>query len=280
MKPILVPTDFSEGSYNAAKYALELANATKAKIILLHIYQVPIPPQEMYISPVLISDLHEASMERLKKMADFELNINQDVTDLEIQYEAIAGMVVSEINEAAEKYKAGLIIMGTQGASGLIEKYILGSNTAKVIAKSSCPVLAVPERAKYLGLKRIGFAADFHEIKNNSSLDPLVEIALLFESEILIFFVRKNENEIPSMSQAVEGLNLNTVFEHITHSFHTAVSEEIVEEIDKFVGENHLDLLVTMPQKHSYFELIFNKSVTRNLVFHANTPILSLQGNQ
>lgn len=280
MKPILIPTDFSKCAYNATKYAVELAKATKAKIILLHIYQVPIPPQEMYISPVLISDLHEASMERLKKMAEFELNLNNEESALEIQCEVRAGLVVSEIVEVAEKYNVGLIVMGTQGASGVIKQFILGSNTAKVIAKSSCPVLAVPEDAKYKGLKRLGFATDFHEIKSNSSLDSLVEIALLFDSEILIFSIRKNENEIPSMSQAAEGLNLNTVFERIPHSFHTSVADDIVGEIDKFVIESHIDMLVTMPQKRSYFELIFNKSITRNLVFHSQTPILSLQENK
>lgn len=276
MKTILVPTDFSKCAYNAAKYAVELAKATKAKIILLHIYPVPIPPQEMYISPVLISDLYEVSMERLKKMADFELTLNQEESDLEIQCEARAGLVVDEIIDAAEKYKSEIIVMGTQGASGVITQFILGSNTAKVIAKASRPVFAVPENAKYLGLKRIVFASDFHEIKNNFSLDFLVKIALLFKSEILIFSVRENENEIPTVTQAIEGLNLDKTFDRFSHSFHTAVSGDIADAIDKFTSTHNSDLLVTIPQKHNFLELIFNKSITRNLVFHTQIPMLTL----
>lgn len=276
MKQILVPTDFSRSAYNAAEYAVALAKATKAKIILIHIYNVPIPPMETYISPVSFSYLHEENMKRLKKMADFELSINKDEFNLEIECVAIAGFVVTEIIEAAEKYKAGLIVMGTQGASGVIEQYILGSNTANVIAKSPCPVLAVPEKAKYLGFKKFVFSADFHEIKNKSSLDFLMEIALLFGSEILILSVRKNENEIPSLSQASEGLNLDKVFERLTHSFHPVVSEDIAEAIDKFTVKNNADLLVTMPQKHNFFELLFNPGITRNLVFHTQVPILTL----
>lgn len=275
MKTILVPTDFSKCAYNAAKYAIELAKETKAKIILLHIYQVPVPPPERQISPVSISDLHEENTKRLERMAEFELSLHKN-HDLEIKCEAIAGLVVNEIIAASKKYNAGMIVMGTEGVSGAIKKYILGSNTARVISKSLCPVLAIPESAKYFGFNRIVFAADFHEIKTNSSLDTLVEIALLFDSEILIFSVRKTESDILSVSQVFEGLNLEKVFERVPHSFHTVVSEDIADAIDKFTSTHNSDLLVTIPQKHSYLELVFNKSITRNLVFHTQIPVLSL----
>lgn len=277
MKTILVPTDFSKCAYNAAKYAVELAKETKAKIILLHIYQVPVPPPERYINPISISDLHEENMKRLKQMAEFELDLHNN-DDLEIEWEAITGIVVSEIIEASKKYNAGMIVMGTEGASGVIKKYILGSSTASVISKSLCPVLAVPESAKYFGFKRIVFTADFHEIKNNSSVDTLMEIALLFGSEILIFSVRKNESDIPSVQEVFEGFNLKKKFERVPHSFHSVVSEDIADAIDNFASTLNADLLVTMPQKHSFLELVFNKSITRNLVFHTQTPVLSLPG--
>lgn len=275
MKTILVPTDFSKCAYNAAKYAVELAKETKAKIILLHTYQVPVPPPETHISPVSISDLHEENMKRLKKMAEFELNLHKN-DDLEIEYEAIAGLVVNEIIDASQKYNVGMIVMGTEGVSGVIKKYILGSNAANVIAKAPCPVLAVPENAKYFGLKKVVFAADFHEVKSNSSFNTLAEISLLFDSKILILSVSKNEKDIPSITEAFEGLNLDKVFERIPHSFHNVVSEDIARAISDFANTKKADLLVTMPQKHSYLELLFNKSITRGLVFHTQTPILSL----
>ncbi|MBI2271423.1 MAG: universal stress protein [Bacteroidetes bacterium] len=280
MKTILVPTDFSKCAYNAANYAVALAKATKAKVILLHVYQAPVPPPETYISPISITELYEANMKRLKKMADFELSINTETSELEINCEAKAGLVVSEIIDAAKKYNAGMIVMGTEGATGVIKKYILGSNAANVIAKSPCPVLAVPENAKYLGFKQIVFAADFHEVKNNSSFDSLAEISLLFDSKILILSVSKNKGDIPSITEAFEGLNLDKVFERIPNSFHNVVSEDTARKISDFVNTNNADLLVTMPQKHSYLELIFNKSITRDLVFHTQTPILCLPEKQ
>lgn len=277
MKPILVPTDFSKCSYNAAQFAIALAKETKAKIILLHVYQTPFPPAVTNITPLGQLDVQDDRMKRVSDMAEFELKLHGK-EELKIEYEVKAGFTVTEIIAASQKHDAGMIVMGTQGASGL-KKIFMGSNTANVITESSCPVLAVPENAKYLGLNKIVFAADFHELKSNTSIEPLVEIALLFNSEIPIFSVRKKESDIPPITQALEELKLDKIFERIPHSFHTAVSEDIAGEIDKFVNTNHLDLLVTMPQKHSYLELIFNKSITRDLVFHATTPILCLPEN-
>ncbi|OFY84091.1 MAG: hypothetical protein A3F72_19625 [Bacteroidetes bacterium RIFCSPLOWO2_12_FULL_35_15] len=274
MKPILVPTDFSKCSYNAAHFAIALAKETKAKIILLHVYQFPNPPAVTHITPIAQLDMQDERLKRVYEMAEFELTLHGK-EELVIESEVIAGFTVEGIITASQKHDAGIIVMGTQGADGL-KKIFMGSNTSNVISKSSCPVLAVPENAKYLGFNKVVFAADFHEIKSNISFEPLVEIALLFNSETLIFSVRKNESDIPSIIQAFERLNLDKVFERIPHSFHTAVSEDTAGEIDKFVNTNHIDLLVTMPQKHSYLELIFNKSITHDLVFHATVPILCL----
>jgi len=275
MKTILVPTDFSKESYNAAEYAVQLAKATKAKIVLLHVYYLPIPPPDVYISAVSYSDLQEENMTKLKRMADFEIGLNKNGTELDIQCEAVTGPITEAIIETAEKYNAGLIVMGTQGASG-IGKYILGSNTANVIAKSVFPVLAIPKNAKFLGFKRFGFATNFQELKDNSSLDPMLEIALLFDSKILIVSIWKEENQIPTTTQASEALKIEKILKEVPHSFHSVISDNVADAIDEFTNTHSVDLLAMMPQKHSFLQLIFNKSITRSLVFHTQIPILTL----
>lgn len=275
MKTILVPTDFSKCSYNAARYATAIAKATKAKIILLHVYQNPLMIRDLLLEEQLENAPQMEALKRLKKITRFELVINDDTPDLEIKYEATEGLTVDEILFSALTHDVEMIVMGTQGASNLKE-IIMGSNTANVIAKSTVPVLAVPQSAKYLGLNKIVFATDFHEVKNNSSLDSLLEITLLFDSEILIYSVLKNESDMPTAEQTSEYFNLDKLFERIPHSIHTEVSDDIPEAINTFSKSNYADLLVTIPQKHNFLELLFNKSITRNLVFHTQLPLLCL----
>ena len=54
MKTIIVPTDFSEISNNAAFYAAEMANAIKADILLSHIVSLPMAMSEVSIPPETI----------------------------------------------------------------------------------------------------------------------------------------------------------------------------------------------------------------------------------
>ena len=47
MKKILIATDFSEASYNAARYGTYMALAIGADIVLLHVFGVPTPSAEV-----------------------------------------------------------------------------------------------------------------------------------------------------------------------------------------------------------------------------------------
>ncbi len=274
MQSILVPTDFSKCSYNATRYAIAIAKETKAKIILLNVYQTSVAVPRSEQGPMSVLDLEEDSIRQLKKMAEFESHLHGP-EGLEIQYEAVMGATVDQILNRSRVYNVGMLIMGTQGATGL-KKMLFGSNTSSIIGKSTIPVLAVPESAKYLGFNKLVFAADFHQINSNKSLASLQEIALLFNAEILFFSVRKNENEVLSVKQAFERLNLGELFHAIPHSFHTVISDDIEGAIDHFVKENFADLLITMPKKHTLMEFLLNKSISRDLVFHSATPILCI----
>ena len=67
MKTIIVPTDFSKCAYVAAHFAVELAHITKAKIVLLNIFQIPIPPPDSFVSPISFDEIKEESLKQLKK---------------------------------------------------------------------------------------------------------------------------------------------------------------------------------------------------------------------
>jgi nucleotide-binding universal stress UspA family protein len=53
-----------------------------------------------------------------------------------------AGVPYNKIVKKAEEEKADLIVMSTHGRTG-IEQIMLGSVTAKVVARASCPVLTI-----------------------------------------------------------------------------------------------------------------------------------------
>jgi len=275
MNTLLVPIDFSECSHKAIHFAIEIAKASNAKIILFHSFHIPIPPPDAVVDPIPLSLLMEENKKRLEKTAEEELLKNQAFGKVDIECKVTVGFATDEIIEAAKKHRVSMIVMGTQGASG-IKKIVLGSNTTSVISKSNCPVLVIPEKAKFSSFKRIAVAVDLREIKNNKVFDPLVELAVSFNSEVKLFSVKKDVKERLTIEQAMEKLNLDKVLVKIPHTFHLAKDGDVVHAIDTFVKDSHADLLTTIPQKHTFVELMLNKSVTRDLAFHVHVPLLCL----
>ena len=79
MKPILVHTDFSKCSYNATLYAIALAKETKAKIILFHAHQNPIPATAVPLKELLENKPCMESLRRLKDMAEIEMKFSAKI---------------------------------------------------------------------------------------------------------------------------------------------------------------------------------------------------------
>ena len=151
MQRVLIPTDFSDNSWNAIKYGLELFKNIKCTFYLLHVN--PIPPysgagSSVRTTTVVIKDamIKESKVE-LKKLQEQIKDISDNPNHTFINM-ALYDYFVDSVKREVQDKKIDLIIMGTKGASGL-KKVTVGSNTGDVITKVKCPLLAVPENATY-----------------------------------------------------------------------------------------------------------------------------------
>lgn len=171
MKTILVPADFSDCAEYALKYACNIARRTKAKIVLLHVIpfggNLPSFPPDGWMggwagemspaeAPMMMRLLRDTKrkMNKLKRL--------QYCAGLEIEDSIAAGNVSEMINASAKRCKADIIVMGTNGASGLNE-ILVGSNAEQVVRESDIPVLSVQKASQDLQFKKIVLATDFSE---------------------------------------------------------------------------------------------------------------------
>jgi nucleotide-binding universal stress UspA family protein len=147
IEKILVPTDGSETSRKAAKYAYALAALSGGSVTLLNVINrnafigkptVPAAETPTHIVESLEDYLRQAAeleMRELEKLGD-QKGIK---TNLVIRY----GHPVEEIIREAERERADLIVMGSHGKSAL-SAAILGSVTFGVIhTDTKTPVLIV-----------------------------------------------------------------------------------------------------------------------------------------
>jgi nucleotide-binding universal stress UspA family protein len=135
---ILLPVDFSERSVGAAHYAGSLACHFNAELTLLHIL---VPPQcEFGAVDVAGSMLAELCRDRAEQanrdMASF---LAADLAGLRVRRVVLEGDPAAGIVEFAHNQQTDLIVMPTHGY-GPFRRFILGSNTAKVLHDCDCPV--------------------------------------------------------------------------------------------------------------------------------------------
>ena len=192
MKTILVPTDFSKNADNALEHAIALAKKMKAKILLIHAFQMSIIYPD---TPLQLTDEQMASTEK-EATKTLEL-LQKRVIESGIpncEYINQAGFTVDVILESADKFHPDLVVMGTRGASG-IRGFLVGTNTAKVIEKARCPVIAVPEKAVYKPISKITYATDLLTSDLNA-LNILVEFGKMFYAQITLLHVSEKEYTI------------------------------------------------------------------------------------
>jgi nucleotide-binding universal stress UspA family protein len=143
LKQILAPTDFSDASANALRYAKAFAESFDAGIHLLHVVEDPaiyawVPPE----GPVPPTTLIREEMEKHVRVQLNGLLTDEERQRYRAQVVQRTGNAFVEIVRYAKEQNIDLIVMGTHGR-GPIAHMLLGSVAEKVVRKAPCPVLTV-----------------------------------------------------------------------------------------------------------------------------------------
>jgi nucleotide-binding universal stress UspA family protein len=139
---ILAPTDGSPLSEKAVDAAIELAKQLQGKIVTISVAE-PAPFVALSEGGAIPGDL-EAYEEKAMQVAQHRVQkVAAAASAANVPCEALAVLSFSpyeEIIRAAEDYKCDVIFMASHGRRGLT-KLFLGSETQKVLAHSTIPVL-------------------------------------------------------------------------------------------------------------------------------------------
>jgi nucleotide-binding universal stress UspA family protein len=131
---ILFPTDFSETAQKAFPLACSLARDSGARVIALHVLPPALGNEEMEARH------HPEEHYGIPMVALHKLQA--PTQDVHVEHRLEEGNATKVILDVAQEAGAGMIVMGTQGRTGL-PRLLLGSVAEQVLRKASCPVLTV-----------------------------------------------------------------------------------------------------------------------------------------
>lgn len=276
MKNILLPTDFSETSWNAIVYALKLLEDTPCTFYVLHVNALSyvatneLPPsqnkdvvEETYTEPA-----KKQLRSLLKRIAtEFPVRPHHhffSLTDYNFFVDSVRSHVVEK--------KIDLIVMGTKGASGL-RKIIIGSNAADVIKKVQCPALVVPGDAKFDGLKEVAFPTDYLLTYGVDLLKPLYEIMEAHNSNLQVLHVTHKDDTLSIAQQNNRDL-LKEYFIKFESEFHVLSNKNVEDAIESFVKRTDIKMVAMVAKNLNYFQRILFHNKIEEMTYHTHIPFL------
>ena len=276
MMTIILPTDFSDNSWHAIEYAVKVYGPLSPNFILVHAYmEIPSTqdPMGTTYSPE-VSDHAKTETKMMFHKIQNDLNLRNATLEWEMHFGSLAHIV----SNVASERNADLIILGTKGASGLKE-LVLGSNANDVINATDIPVLAVPDKSRLLYPEKIVLATDYKYLETPHVLTSVKDLAKKFGSDILILNVLEHEKETISADEAEQGFVIHDVLQGVDHSYHTSYHPNIETGIRNFSEMHSADMIVMVKHNKSLFESLWPSSVTQQMAYHSEVPLMVLHDN-
>src|SRR5262245_39798151 len=286
---ILCPVDLSDTAGHVVQHAVQFGRWYRAPITALHICNpVVIPPSDFTLVgaptvPILTDDDINEVRQKVQTLFD---STGSGPVDVIVE----SGRPAKRIVEIAGALPAGLIVMGTHGATGF-QHLILGSVTEKVLRQAPCPVLTVPPRVRTtpsLPFTRILCPVDFSEsaraalgfavsLSQECSARLTILYALERPSEELSPFTAEYRHEV-EQSAAAKLAELSAGFEQRgSQAVMRVAYGKAYREILATASEESSDLIVIGVHGRNPLDLMLFGSTTNQVVRRATCPVLTVR---
>lgn len=268
---ILVPTDFSACADHALTYAALLARRTNHGLALLHVY-TPHEIANTAVAAYVEREIDIAKSELTEKLQTLSHDVSAK-NNIPSTHHLRIGSLTESIIKEAEAANCRMIVMGTEGASGLT-KLLFGSRTTSVIENSDYPVLAVPMQCPLMLPSKIVFATNFFD-SDLDTLKQLIDLVASWHPEIYLLHVshenlRSERDYIEDFSNAVKA---ETQYKALYYYVLPHDNDE--RGIELFIKSVGADMLVLSTRKRSFIERLFSASLTKRIAYHLQVPLLA-----
>lgn len=276
MRNILLPTDFSDNSWSAILYAVELFIEEGAVFHLLHAFSPYIvAPSGPIEAQVMDETIFRAAEENSKReLEKFKTKLIGLYPNANVKTHPKFDFFTTSIQRFLMDYEVNCIVLGTKGASG-IKEIVMGSNTSSLIGKVKAPLLAIPEETIYRPVQNVVMCTDLSVVPTERGLQTIKRLLDLTGANLHVLSVQKTAKELTRKE-----LDVMDVYEKLLTNgnvtFKTYINNDIETGINLYVDEIDADMICSIAKKHTFFERLLERSKSKALTNHTKLPILVL----
>jgi nucleotide-binding universal stress UspA family protein len=290
---ILVPTDFSDCSKQALRYAEGLALRDEAELVLLH----AVPPTDSPVYQVIKHSNFPNYEDEVRKSCTGLLVELQETLDPQVKSEVkvVEGFPRQEIAGHAEQGGFDAIVIGTHGHTG-VKHALLGSVAEAVLRHAQCPVFTVRGDGKDTmpaNIRKVLVATDFSD-QGFEAVEYGREFVALTGAELVLAHVM----DPPLYPDGPFGM-VALQMPNLEMEIRNALSERLAKETDRLAregasvrsvfleGRAHIelvrcakdenaDLIVMGTHGRSGVKRLMIGSTAERVVRHAPCPVLTV----
>jgi len=276
MSKILIPVDFSENCNNAIHYACQIAQQGGQEIDLVHVFSSHSNTYANIKGETPLNDPRVPEAEQ--NMVDTITQIQQEFPKVRANSIFKEGNLYDEIKALTTATSYDVVVMGTQGASGL-DAVFIGSNTYDTILNTTTPVLAVPETATEFKKDNVALLCNFKE----AELTALQQAAPLFNTDYRLILIHVNTDD-----KAIKDIDaqfkdwINRIESELGISDISYIikpqtlfmrqKETVAQAITSVLLDEQVDILILTKSKKSVFRQLTESNVIKKMAFNIQIP--------
>jgi universal stress protein E len=279
VKTILCPVDFSEKSLQVIDHAARIAESFGSKIIALNAVDDTLPEYAPYRKSdkdlqTLRKTLGEDSRNRLNLLIAPRI---KNVTAS--QFITAFGKPYDVIVRVSKEQQAGMVLMATR-SMGLMNQFILGSTTYKIVRTAPCPLIVFSKPDIKFRALRILFPTDFSEL-SLLSIPFVYKFAQDYGADLHIVHFR----QLHSSSAAKDpNRDMESVKRHAAANGNIQPNRIMTNSdlkgttpgsaILKYAKENSIDLTILSAHGNSGYKQFFLGTTAVEVASRSENPVL------
>lgn len=284
---VLVPTDFSDNSFNAMRVAVRVAAQMQCEVEFLYAYMAPMNRETVQLSDAYDYELADIeATQRLQKEATGMMKRFTDRVKSEmkqgvipaVKYSSVVmeGLPEEVIVEYTREHKPPLIVMGTRAAHKK-EADLIGSVAAEVLDSCRVPAITIPENVdtSAFEVKRAAFFCNLDQ-EDMLAIDALYRFYPDAGLEVTLAHVPHRGFRRPLLPVKQSGEKLLEYCREHYGDYSFEFLKDDFQSIADGIGHNggKYDLLCFPNKRKSAIARVFNPSLAHRVIFRADVPMI------
>jgi nucleotide-binding universal stress UspA family protein len=271
MKSILIPFDFSDLAIGALRFALDLNRHDEARFHLLHVIKMPVLQNTARL-PIPSAEeewVHDAGKHAELRFKELKKEYLQDC---QLTTAVRFGDTADSIVEYAADNRIDLVVMGTNGATGLRE-ILIGSRTEKVVRHSDVPVIAIKQFIPGNKISSIVFPVTLDEAPDESLVRKVKSLQDHLKAKLHLLWVNTAANfrDDYTVRKTLNGLALRYLLHDYTINVFNGDDE--TSGIVNFCRMIDADMIAMGTHGRTGLRHVMRGSIAEDLVNHVSIPV-------